>query len=261
MTNQGVPLPPVGYRHHEYISPDTTLRELPFGAAASSALSNWLSCLPGNTQIPKAKFMSQWQGLSWTAFHILLSDLVAETEAHIGMAGHSFRVSHMALRCGVALGLQPLALSELFWGGAFHDIGKMSMDQAILSKPSALTSEDWQLVRQHPVEGFDTLMQVLNNRAIAEIALTHHEHWDGNGYPSGLSGEAIPLQGRIMAVADTFDALTTPRAYKKAVREDIARRILEDEAGRQFDPSLVRRLLDGGILHHRDPGVIHPDFG
>lgn len=117
-----------------------------------------------------------------------------------------------------------------------------------------------QLVRQHPVWGYDALMQVLNNRAVAEIALTHHEHWDGKGYPTRIDGNAIPLHGRIVAVVDTFDALTTPRPYKRAVPEDTALSILLDEAGRQFDPELVRQLVDGDVLRQRS-SMNSPDLG
>lgn len=257
----GVLLPPVRYGRYTRASPDTALKDLPFGSSASTELVSWLSGLPSNTEKIKAHIAAQWREMSWTAFNVFVSDIVAEAESELGVPGHSFRVSQIALRCGVALGLQPLALSELYWGGALHDLGKLAMDQAILSKPSALSSYEWQLVRQHPIWGYDALMRVLNNRVVAETALTHHEHWNGNGYPSGLRGKVIPLHGRIVAIADTFDALTSPRSYKQAVRASMALEIIEAEAGRQFDPTLIRRFLDGDVLQHRDPDANYPDVG
>lgn len=257
-----VPLPPpTNYGLYRQFPPDIVLQNLPFGSTVSNTLLVWLQSLPVSTLESQAYLKARWQTLSWTGLHIFMSDLVSEVEVNIGMPWHSSRVSYIALQCGVALGLQPVALSQLYWGGALHDIGKMAMNQAILSKPQALTSYEWQLVRQHPVWGHAALTQVLNNSAVAEIALTHHEHWDGCGYPQGLSGKAIPLHGRIVAVADTFDALTTPRAYKKPVREDMALKIIESEAGRQFDPDLVQKFLDGGVLQQRDLGADRPDFG
>ena len=258
---ENVLLPPVKYGRHTHSPSDASLKDLPFGSSVSRELISWLGKLPSDTRKTEAYVAAQWREMSWSAFNVYVSDLITDAESEIGMSGHSYRVSHLALRCGVALGLQPLALSELYWGGALHDLGKLAMDQSILSKPSALSSYEWQLVRQHPVWGYEALMRVLNNRVVAEIALTHHEHWNGAGYPSGLSGEAIPLHGRIVAVVDTFDALTSPRAYKQAVRVDMALKILEDEAGRQFDPALIRRFLDGDTLQLRDPGTDYPDVG
>ena len=254
-------LPPVGYGRHTQVPPDVSLKDLPFGSAASSALVTWLGELPSNTQKFEAYVASHWRDMSWTAFNAFISDLIVEAEFDVGMPGHSYRVSNLAVECGVALGLQPFVLSEIYWGAAMHDLGKLALDQRILSKPYALSPHEWQLVRQHPLVGYETLMQVLNNRIVAEVALTHHERWDGSGYPSGLSGEAIPFHGRIVAIVDTFDALTTARAYKQAVRADVALKILEDEAGRQFDPTLIRIFLDGGVLQQRGFDINAPDFG
>ena len=127
-----------------------------------------------------------------------------------------------------------------------HDIGKIAVSDRILQKPGRLTPEEFEEMKKHASKGGEMVQNILGNmddapflQTASEIATSHHERWDGGGYPSGLKGDAIPLPARMMAVADVFDALVSERCYKKAMPPDQAFRILEEERGRQFDPSIV----------------------
>ena len=198
---------------------------------------------------------------SWNAMHLFLGDVVEAAERQIDAPDHSVRVSHITLRIGAALGLQPWELHGLYWGAVLHDIGKLAVDRSILTKPSPLTADEWWFVREHPAWGHKIIGEVLRSDTVAEIAFTHHEHWDGGGYPRGLKGEAIPLNSRIVAVADTFDVLTSGRNYRRAVSAAAAVDVIRREAGHQFDPDLVRRLLDGDVLFQATSQGGLPDLG
>lgn len=254
-------LSPPSYGGAEYSLTDATLVELPFGATVSQKLLKWLSSVPGSTGGAEVYLESHWRTLSWTTLHVFISNVISQAEYSVGMNNHSERVSLTALHCGVALGLQPAELRQLYWGGALHDVGKLAMDQAVLAKPGALTLDEWRLVRQHPVWGYEVLTHALQSEAVAEIALTHHEHWDGRGYPNALRGEDIPLNGRIVAVADTLDAITSPRPYKKSASIDTAVKIIAGEAGRMFDPALVKHFLDSDVLYRAGSKNELPDAG
>ena len=127
-----------------------------------------------------------------------------------------------------------------------HDIGKVSVPDAVLQKPGKLDGEEWELMKQHCTEGASILGDPGNSRLLTmtrRIILSHHEKWDGTGYPAGLAGRDIPLEGRIVALADVLDALTTDLPYKKAWSMDEATRYIEEQSGAHFDPELVERFL------------------
>ena len=131
-----------------------------------------------------------------------------------------------------------------------HDIGKVGIPDSVLLKPGPLTDSEYELMKTHARIGADTLDSALAQYPHArflhlarDIALTHHEHYDGRGYPQGLKGHAIPLCGRIVALADVYDALTTERVYKPALPHDVARQIIVDQSGRQFDPEVVEAFM------------------
>jgi putative two-component system response regulator len=131
-----------------------------------------------------------------------------------------------------------------------HDIGKVGIPDAILLKPGKLTPEEFDIMKRHTLLGGETLLAVAKSRPAAqfltmaqEIAMSHHEHYDGRGYPNGLQGEAIPLCGRIVALADVYDALTSKRIYKPAFSHDRAREIIVEARGKQFDPDVVDAFL------------------
>lgn len=146
--------------------------------------------------------------------------------------------------------LTDLNIQNLHFSSPLHDIGKVSVPDSILIKPGALTPEEWIIMKRHTVVGSATLESVYhrfpNNpflRIAINIARSHHERWDGHGYPDGLAGEAIPLVARIIAVVDAYDALRSPRPYKKAWSHEEVCKIMEKESGRQFDPDLLEVFL------------------
>lgn len=136
----------------------------------------------------------------------------------------------------------PLAWrNNLALAGPMHDIGKLGVPDAILKKPGKLNEDEWVEMRKHPVYGSEILKNSDNEliQMSERVARSHHEKWDGSGYPYGLKGEEIPLEGRIVAIADVFDALTSRRVYKPAMALDETLRIIREGAGKHFDPTLV----------------------
>jgi PAS domain S-box-containing protein len=164
--------------------------------------------------------------------------------------GHSRRVTDLTERIARALGLSGEQLVHIRRGALLHDIGKMGVPDAILHKPGPLSAEEWAQMREHPWLSYKLLSPIEYLRPALEIPYCHHERWDGSGYPQGLAGEAIPLAARIFAVADVWDALTTPRPYKAAWGPEEARAYLRAEAGRLFDPLVVAALF--GVLEQWD---------
>ena len=164
-----------------------------------------------------------------------------ETGAHIQ------RMAHYSALIAGRLGLGAATEELLLQAAPMHDVGKIGIPDYILLKPGKLTHEEFELMKNHASLGFE-LLQGSSSRILqtgAEIALTHHEKFDGSGYPAGLSGEAIPLFGRIVAVADVFDALTSERPYKRAWEMDRAVAFLREGCGTHFDPRCVEAFLAG----------------
>jgi diguanylate cyclase (GGDEF)-like protein len=157
---------------------------------------------------------------------------------------HSERLSLLSFALGKALGLTGGQLFELELASALHDIGKIAVDGGILDKPDALTPAEWETMKQHPEVGYRIAMAVPELGRVAETVRCHHERWDGKGYPRGLKGESIPLLARILAVADSYDAMTSGRPYRTALsREDAAAEVTKN-AGSQFDPTVALKFAD-----------------
>lgn len=158
---------------------------------------------------------------------------------------HVIRMSHFARVLAEAAGFTPLEAEELLNAAPMHDVGKIGIPDAILQKNGKLTAEEWQIMRQHAQIGADIIGEHDSTllRLARSIALSHHEKWDGSGYPNGLKGEDIPLEGRIIAIADVFDALTSVRPYKPAWTVEDALELLRRESGRHFDPRLVELFM------------------
>ncbi|MCW2965835.1 MAG: diguanylate cyclase and metal dependent phosphohydrolase [Actinomycetia bacterium] len=158
-------------------------------------------------------------------------------------AGHATRVTELALRLAAALDVSPERVEAIKSGGPLHDIGKLELDRAILDKPGALDPEELEEIRAHPELGARMLLGVKSLRPSLNCVLHHHERWDGDGYPSGLGGEAIPLEARILAVADAYDAMTSERPYRSPRTREEALAEVERCAGSQFDPHIARVFL------------------
>jgi putative nucleotidyltransferase with HDIG domain len=154
--------------------------------------------------------------------------------------GHSFRVALYAVSLARAMGVGGDALKAIEWGALLHDAGKMVVPDHILRKVGPLTDDEWLIMRQHPAWGYEMLAEVRFLQAAAlEIIYSHHERWDGLGYPRGLAAEEIPMGARIFAVVDTYDAITSDRPYRRACSHQQAMLEVERVAGEQLDPRVV----------------------
>lgn len=157
--------------------------------------------------------------------------------------GHSMRVAFLSLTVGRELGLNDKDLYELELASLFHDVGKIGVPDAVLLKPSRLNESEFKEMQSHPEKSAEILKGFEDFSEIAKIAKHHHERWDGKGYPSGLKGDEIPLFSRIILIADTFDAMTSSRPYRKGLDYSVAFQELKDFAGTQFDPVLVDKFI------------------
>jgi HD-GYP domain-containing protein (c-di-GMP phosphodiesterase class II) len=160
-----------------------------------------------------------------------------ETEEHIR------RVRDFALKMGQRLALPKTELNRLAVLVLLHDIGKVKIIEDILTKKGMLNAEEWEKIKKHPEAGSRIARATEEFAHVADDILSHHEHWDGSGYPQGLKGDEIPLLARIMAIADAFEVMTSGRPYKKAMTAAAAAGELRRCAGRQFDPELVNLFL------------------
>jgi len=154
---------------------------------------------------------------------------------------HVIRMARYSRLIAEQLGLAEEECEAIELAAPMHDIGKIGIPDSILLKKGRLNEDEWHIMRKHPVYGAEIIGahdSALMNMA-QEIALSHHEKWDGSGYPNGLEGEAIPLSGRIIAIADVFDALTTERPYKQAWSVEDAVQLIDEGAGTHFDPQLI----------------------
>jgi HD-GYP domain-containing protein (c-di-GMP phosphodiesterase class II) len=153
--------------------------------------------------------------------------------------GHSERVAFYSMLMARHLGMPPSEVERVHLSGIIHDVGKIGIEDRILRKPAALTDEEYEIMKQHPRKGEHILDAVPLLKEMAGAGLMHHENWDGSGYPDGKKGEEIPLLGRIVSVADAFDAMTTDRPYSKAMTFEMALGRLRFLAGKKFDASCV----------------------
>ena len=157
--------------------------------------------------------------------------------------GHTQRVTAMAIRLARELGCTEEELVHIRRGALLHDMGKMGIPDEILQKPGPLTEEEWLIMRKHPLYAYQMLSPISYLNQALIIPYYHHERWDGSGYPHGLKGEDIPLFARLFAVVDVWDALSSDRPYRKRLPPKQVIQYLEIEAGRLFDPEIVRRFL------------------
>ena len=168
-------------------------------------------------------------------------ELVMTTEARDSYtAGHNYRVALYALKLGEELSLNSAELRAIAQGGLVHDIGKLRIPDTILNKPGKLTPEERVVIEEHPKSGYDLCKRLGFMPEELTVIRSHHEKWDGSGYPDQLAGEQIPLLARVTAVADVYDALTSSRSYRKAMSHEAAMEIILRESGRHFDPHCVQ---------------------
>lgn len=157
---------------------------------------------------------------------------------------HSIKVSEICEAIAIKLNLDKAEVYQIKIAGLMHDIGKIEIDETILSKPEKLNAEEWNVIRKHSEMGYQILSSVNEFAKIADYVLEHHERWDGKGYPNGLKGEEISLPARIIAGADAYDAMTRKRTYSPALSEEAAVMEIKNCAGTQFDPEIVRIFVE-----------------
>jgi len=159
---------------------------------------------------------------------------------------HVIRIGHISHLLALAAGLAEPHAKLLLTASPMHDIGKLGIPDAVLLKPGKLNAEEWEVMKTHAMIGAEIIGEHTSDllRMARDVALTHHEKWDGSGYPRGLAGEVIPIEGRIVAIADVFDALMNKRHYKHAWSTSEAVSELQSLSGRSFDPTLLLRFLD-----------------
>jgi diguanylate cyclase (GGDEF)-like protein/putative nucleotidyltransferase with HDIG domain len=193
--------------------------------------------------------VAEWAQLHRDSTEVLARAIQAKDE---GGSCHVERVQYYATVLASRLELSDLDRQAIEIGALLHDIGKLAVPEHILSKPGALTPDERKKMQMHAQIGAEIVSAVPFPCPVAPLIRSHHERWDGMGYPSGLCGEQIPIGARILAVVDSFDALTNERPYRRAVSPDVALRMLQSEAGKAFDPAIVARFAE--LL----PGLIPP---
>jgi len=177
--------------------------------------------------------------------------------------GHSERVAELSRAISRALGMNEEFQQRLWIGALLHDIGKIGIEDRILKKSGVLTPEEFELMKTHPSVGAEILQPIDALREMLPAVKWHHESWNGRGYPDRLKGEAIPLMARIVAVADTFDAITTSRPYQAAYERAYAADLITQLAGSRFDAKVVTaflRAFEGGALMQEVHERARPDL-
>ena len=173
---------------------------------------------------------------------------------------HLQRMARFAEDLARLNGLDAVGQRDLRYAGILHDIGKVGISDTILRKPTKLTTAEFDVIKTHTILGHKIVRPLRFGNTVGPMVRGHHERWDGSGYPDGLSGEAIPLGARIVAVCDAYDAMTSDRPYRKALNPEIALAELQQQAGSQFDPHLVeiftlhlKELFEEGLPNHSAP--------
>jgi len=166
---------------------------------------------------------------------------------------HSRNVAYYSQEIAKHIGLSKKQCKHIYLGGLLHDIGKIGVPESILNKPTRLTHVEYEIIKKHPEIGYKMLINnySFQKNSILDMVLYHHERFDGKGYPRGLAGERIPLVARIMAVADTFDAMTSRRVYRSNLDLEYTLKEIENNKGTQFDPNVVNtflRLIEEGNI-------------
>jgi putative nucleotidyltransferase with HDIG domain len=174
---------------------------------------------------------------------IIDSIITALHESSVREKDHSIHVSELCQEFGRALNLSEVDIRKLKEAGYLHDIGKIVADPKLLDKNFEKDSKEWDEMKKHPIVGYRILNSFDDTADLAELVLSHHEQWDGSGYPKGLKGEEIPLLARIIALAESYDRMINDSENTKAMSEADAIRLIEEKAGEQFDPQPVEVFI------------------
>jgi len=199
--------------------------------------------------LENAQLFDDIRGLMMGLLHSLTSAVDAK-DAYT--CGHSERVALLSRHLAQAVGLPEFEVEQIYIAGLLHDVGKIGVPESVLQKPGKLTPEEFEQMKKHPLIGAHILQDVRQVQALIPGVLHHHERYDGKGYPHGLVGDDIPLMGRIICLADSFDAMTSSRTYRSALPLEVALAEIRRCSGTQFDPALVETFLRTGTEGYRE---------
>jgi putative nucleotidyltransferase with HDIG domain len=220
---------------------------------ASASIGQFHLAMEDRLRSRRASFAAQLAEAQDTEVEAL-EGLIAMLQLHERDGrGHAVRVARLALAIADELRLHEEGMERLEKGALLHDIGKLDMPASILSKPAPLDDDEWVVMRRHPQVGYDLLKKQPRFANAAEIVLSHHEAFDGSGYPRGLSGTAIPYEARILSVADAYDSMTQPHTQRPAMSPALAVQEIERCSGRQFDPKCAEALGPVLVNSTREP--------
>jgi len=191
--------------------------------------------------LSNARLIRELSDLNWGTLEALARAIDAKSH---WTAGHSERVTKLALKIGRVLGLTREEMDVLHRAGLLHDIGKLGIPMDLLDKDGELTKKEEQIMRGHVRLGLRILEPIAAYDEVISVVSHHHESFNGEGYPEGLAGKAISLGGRIFAVADSFDALTSNRPYRQALNREYAVEAIKQECGSRYDPDIVQAFLE-----------------
>jgi len=229
----------------EHSTKSRTIQDIPISIAIGYALKHEEN-MPISQVLNSADVMmyqnklAQRAALRKEAIEIILHNLEKKYPEE---REHAKRTSYICKLLGKQLGFSQTQLLELLTLGYYHDIGKIALQDNILNYKGSLDAHQWDNMKRHPETGYSILSSSNEFAPIADSVLSHHERWDGSGYPKGLRGDEIPFYARILAVAEAYDALTRDQPYRKAVDDEEALEIIKDNAGTQFDPKIVKALI------------------
>jgi putative nucleotidyltransferase with HDIG domain len=199
--------------------------------------------------VSNARLIEELDELNWGTLYALARAIDAKSA---WTAGHSERVTELALKIGQAMGLHQKQLDDLHRGGLLHDLGKIGIPPEILDKAGKLTDEEYQIMREHVRIGARILEPIEAYAKIIPVVLHHHEYYDGSGYPDGLSGEDIELGARIFTLADHYDALISDRPYRAGLSRETVIGFIEEDSGTKFDPKVVEAFLEVMVQEERE---------
>lgn len=198
--------------------------------------------------LAKIRFDNESKQIYWNTIAALTEAIDAKD---VYTAGHSQRVAEISTYIAYELGLTQKEIDTIHYGALLHDIGKIGVPETILNKKGRLTDDEFFAIKKHPVIGTNILRSIEFLEDALNIVRFHHERYDGTGYPEGLKGEGIPLAARIVGVADSWDAMTSNRSYRKALPFSIAIQEIEKNTGTQFDPFVIKALERGSFAQLR----------
>ena len=238
-----------GYFEGVRVIPEWQMQQISADASMVALMVAIASLLCGMTIYPVVTYLAkenERKTLQIYESHISMMEAlgraIAKRDSDTG--AHNYRVAWMSALMGEKLGLSGENMQGLIIGSFLHDVGKIGIPDAILLKPGKLTPEEMQMMRTHVEHGEQIVKGAGWLPSVAAVVAAHHEKWDGQGYPRGLSGTMIPLEARIFAIADVFDALCSKRPYKEPFSYEQAISILQESAGSHFDPDLLTQFLD-----------------